>query len=229
MQPLIAAVDAEELAELHREFGPAPYQQVKFEVDSPFLDGQHQLLTSDRRRAEICYILHRGDPAEGVLLHRKRFYPEEAYRLPTGGIHQGETVLETLVREIEEETSFQLDLRSPQGDLGLSTAGIRVTLQAFLGTLEYEMYHCTQQQIHRFATYHFLIAAPTDAVPILMDPTEQLAGWDWRPLYTMIEVADTLDAIGQRTPDWGDWGCFRAFSHRFVAATMGTAGMTNGS
>jgi hypothetical protein len=61
--------------------------------EHPFLTGDHQLLTANGRRAEICYVMHRGDPAGGVLLHIKTFYPEDAYRLPTGGIHVGEAVL----------------------------------------------------------------------------------------------------------------------------------------
>ena len=83
------SIEQSELAEIERRLNNAPHIHVRMDVADPFLTGNHQLLTSDRRRAEICYVMHRGDPQQGVLLHIKRFYPENAYRLPTGGIHQG--------------------------------------------------------------------------------------------------------------------------------------------
>lgn len=192
------------------------------DVDTPFLDGPNQRLTSGRRRAEICYILHRGDPRAGVLLHRKIFYPSGAFRLPTGGVHEGEAVLDTLVREIEEETSFRLDLSLfSQSRDEREGSGIPVTLQAFLGTLEYGLDHRSQRRTHHFATYHFLVAAPADAVPVPLDPGEQVAGWQWRSIDEMGAVADRLGTVGAKAPAWGDWGRFRALSHRFVAAVIG--------
>jgi 8-oxo-dGTP pyrophosphatase MutT (NUDIX family) len=215
------AVDTEELVHLHQQFGDAPHQQIRLEVDTPFLDGENQRLTSDERRAEICYVLHRGDPAEGVLLHRKVFYPEAAFRLPTGGIHQGESVLETLVREIEEETSFWLDLSKVlRVQQTAKAGGAPVTLQAFLGTLEYKLHHRSQVCTYHFATYHFLIVAPKDATPVTVDPAEQVAGWQWQPAYALRHVAEQLGRVGQSTPEWGDWGRFRSLSHQFVAESL---------
>ncbi len=224
MDSLSVAVDSSELDDLGRRFGSVPFQQVVLEVDSPFLDGEHQMLTSAGRRAEICYVLHRGDPNDGVLLHRKTFYPPDAYRLPTGGIHRGEKVLETLAREIAEETSFFLDL-SNYGDIRQNQRphdGVTVSLQAFLGTLAYEMPHRSQGTIHSFATYHFLIAAPADAIPVVNDPGEHLAGWDWQPTRALAQISDRLEQVGNTYPVWGDWGKFRALSHRFVASAVKT-------
>jgi 8-oxo-dGTP pyrophosphatase MutT (NUDIX family) len=215
------AVDPAEMDELRRHFGVVALAEKRLEVDTPFLDGKHQLLTSDGRRAEICYVLHRGDPQDGVLLHRKIFYPPDAYRLPTGGIHQGEAVLETLAREIAEETSFFLDLSAYNLQQERPAAGVTVvTLDSFLGTVTYEMPHRSQGKIHRFATYHFLIAAPPNAIPVVDDPEENLAGWDWQPVNALHEIADRLERVGAGYPEWGDWGRFRALSHRFVAGGM---------
>ncbi len=222
MQTLTQAVEASELAALHRQLGSAPHHRLELSVDSPFLDGDHQLITSAGRRAEICYVLHRGEPGDGVLLHRKTFYPDVAFRLPTGGIHTGEAVLETLVREIAEETSFHLSLPTI-GRMAPQPVPV-VTLQRFLGTLEYEIYHRSQSRVHRFATYHFLIAAPADADPQTVDPEEHLAGWQWRALAEMPQVADILEAVGTESPVWGDWGRFHALSHRFVAEAAREAG-----
>ncbi|MBX3000949.1 MAG: NUDIX hydrolase [Caldilineaceae bacterium] len=212
-------VDAEELHTLHQRFGLVAYAHYPLAVDTPFLDGNHQRLTSDGRRAEICYVMHRGDPHAGVLLHRKAFYPMDAYRLPTGGIHVGESVLETLAREIEEETSFHLEI-PPSASLHPSPQGSAVLLQAFLGTLAYEFQHRSQGSIHRFATYHFLVAAPADALPVSLDPEEQVADWLWRSGEEMGTTAERLERIGEVDPDWGDWGKFRALSHRYVAQAL---------
>ena len=99
-------VEPDELNAIQRRFGAVTVEHATLTVADPFLTGEHQMLTSDGRRAEICYVMHRGDPADGVLLHIKRFYPEGAFRLPTGGIHLGEAVIETLSREIYEETGL---------------------------------------------------------------------------------------------------------------------------
>lgn len=213
------AVETEEIAYLHQLFGPTPHQQHRLTVDTPFLNGDNQLLTSGTRRAEICYVMHRGDPREAVLLHRKAFYPLNAYRLPTGGIHQGESVLDTLIREIEEETSFHLDFLSASSTSG-SPVGTAVVLQAFLGTLSYDLYHRSQGRVHTFATYHFLVAAPADALPVSLDPEEQVAGWLWRSAEDMAAIAANLETVGRNRADWDDWGKFRALSHRFVAEAL---------
>jgi 8-oxo-dGTP pyrophosphatase MutT (NUDIX family) len=212
------SVEAEELAVLHEIFGIAPHQQRQMAVDTPFLNGDNQLLTSGTRRAEICYVLHRGDPVDGVLLHRKVFYPERAFRLPTGGVHQGERVLETLAREIEEETGFWIDLSALSGGQAtLQRGAVPVTVQAFLGTLEYALEHRSQERTHHFATYHFLVAAPPDAVPVTLDPVEQVAGWQWQSISCMKCLAELLYSVGESYPQWRDWGRFRALSHQFVA------------
>lgn len=174
MSAYLLPVEAHELAALRARFGPAPHQQVQMTVDSPFLDGDGQLLTTRNRRAEICYILHRGDPQEAVLLHRKTYYPANAWRLPTGGIEQGEAVLDTLAREIEEETSFQIE-KGPNP----------VRIEAFMGVVSYEMFHQAEQRTHTFATWHFLVSAPPNAQPVSMDPDEHLDGWDWRSINEM--------------------------------------------
>jgi len=206
MPPFQLAVEEDELAALRARFGPAPHKHALLTVDSPFLDGDGQMLTNRQRRAEVCYILHRGDPRQAVLLHRKTYYPRGAWRLPTGGIQQGESVLDTLAREIEEETSFQIE-KGPNP----------VQIEAFLGVLSYEMYHKREQRVHTFATWHFLVSAPTCAQPISLDPDEHLEGWDWRSIDAMGAVADELERITAADSRWYHWGRFRALSHRFVA------------
>lgn len=205
---LSLAIDPEEIAVLQNRWHNAVVETATLAVAHPFLTGDHQLLTANGRRAEICYVMHRGAPADGVLLHIKTFYPEGAYRLPTGGVHVGEAVLATLKREVYEETGLTVGEENGQ-----------VHVERFLGVLAYELQHRTLGAAS-FATYHFLVQMPAGALLIPQDPEESIGGWQWRPACDLGAVADVLDAVHLRSGVWGDWGHFRALSQRFVAAQL---------
>ena len=70
------------------------------EVDDPFLTAYPQNLLRDGRAAESAYLLYRGQPGTGILLHTKSYYPEQPYRLPTGGLAPGEDPVAGVVREV---------------------------------------------------------------------------------------------------------------------------------
>jgi 8-oxo-dGTP pyrophosphatase MutT (NUDIX family) len=206
---LHAAVDEAELAQLEQRWGHVSRLHYRQEVDDPFLTGDHQQLVSDGRRAEICYIMHRGVPADGLLLHIKTFYPSGAYRLPTGGIHCGERVWETLAREIREETGLFVGEEADQ-----------VRVQRFLGVVSYELAHRRLGASYSFATYHFLVQMPYNAELHPQDASEQIGGWRWSPLAELPQVSDVLANVGAQSSVWADWGRFRALSHHFVADAL---------
>ncbi|GIV75689.1 NUDIX hydrolase [Litorilinea aerophila] len=206
MTVLTQPLDAEELAHLTRRWGAAPVEHCHLEVDTPFLTREHQRLLSDGRRAEICYVMIQEEISAGLLLHTKHIYPPGAYRLPTGGVHPGHTVLETLAREVYEETGLVF------GD-----AQEQLRLEGFLGVVAYEFHHKTLGQRFPFATYHFLVRMPSGAVLQVQDPSEEISDWRWCPLTELPAVAESLASLGERVPAWGDWGRFRALSHHFVA------------
>lgn len=203
------AIDPAEISALEAQWGALPLDHQRLEVGDPFLTGENQQLVDNPRRAEICYIMHRGTVADGVLLHIKTFYPAGAYRLPTGGIHQGEQVMETLRREIQEETGLTV---GPGAD--------QVQVQRCLGVVRYEMMHRELGKNISFATYHFVVQMPRDGVIAPLDPEEHIGGWEWRRADELLAVADYLEQVGRRDPVWGDWGRFRALSHRFVAQRL---------
>jgi 8-oxo-dGTP pyrophosphatase MutT (NUDIX family) len=205
------AIEPTELGQLTARWGTVTQESHRLEVNHPFLTGENQLIVSNGRRAEVCYVMHQGDLATGVLLHIKTFYPAGAFRLPTGGVHTGEAVWETLAREIHEETGLLV------GD-----APGQVQVERFLGIVGYEFAHRGLRRSFPFASYCFLVRMPTGAPLMPQDADEQIGGWQWRPPHELEAVADLLDTVGQQAPVWGDWGRFRACCHRFVAATLAT-------
>ena len=53
-----------------------------------------------------CFVEHNG---EILLLHRQDHKPEgNTWGVPAGKVDEGEKILETMIREIQEETGFQL-------------------------------------------------------------------------------------------------------------------------
>ncbi len=206
LQPsLDRSLDPIEIAELTQQWGSPPIRQVALAVDAPFLTGENQLLTKNGRRAEICYVMHRGDPSAGLLLHIKTFYPPGAFRLPTGGIQVGERVLHALEREILEETG-----------LPLGNAPDQVVLNRLLGILSYDLMHRELGPVE-FATYFFLVQMPPAAELHPLDEDEHIGGWEWCTPDGLGQVAGVLDTVYIRSSIWADWGHFRAAGHRFVA------------
>lgn len=202
-------IDPAELDILAAEWGPPPRLSVALAVDSPFLTGPKQKLVSNGRRGEICFVMHRGSPAGGVLLEHVAYYPAGVFRLPTGGIHAGEGVIETLAREIAEETGLTVG-RGPQD----------VAVERLLGVVDYTFHHATLGRAAHYATYAFLVRMPQGALLDPQDPEEQLADWRWLPAGELAAAADALEGVGAVAPEWGDWGRYRAVAHRFVAAQL---------
>src|SRR2546425_1084616 len=92
-----------EIAELAARYGEP------LRVDAPIHDGFFDPIHNPDRVGEVCMVVRR--PNGKILLSIKTFYPRGAYRLPTGGIHHGERILDALRRETAEETGLETQLR----------------------------------------------------------------------------------------------------------------------
>jgi 8-oxo-dGTP pyrophosphatase MutT (NUDIX family) len=183
---------------------------VSLEVDDPFLTAYPHNLLRDGRAAEVCYVLYRGaQPETGVLLHTKSYYPKQAYRLPTGGLAPGEDPVAGVVREVAEETG--LEVRE-------EPAGLRTGCIAdCAGLLTYSFRHRRLEREFTFASFMFVIQAPDDMEPQVVDETEQITGWAWCPPDDLHRVAANLCGLKDSSPDWADWGRFRAAVHAEAA------------
>lgn len=191
-------IDETEISQLNADYGPGDRRRISLEVSAlGFDDWLRKMVTSPDRRGEAVLAIQRPDGQ--MLLHTKRFYPQGIYRLPSGGVHPGEPVLSGVIRETKEET------------------GLDVTVDRFLGTIEYEFCHAGRQL--PFVSYVFLVQANNNQ-PEVQDPEEQITGFCYVAAQGIRAVAAQLR--GALPSEWTDWGSFRAAPHDLVADVLGT-------
>ncbi|HEV8354232.1 MAG TPA: NUDIX hydrolase [bacterium] len=150
------------------------------------------------RPCEVCMIIRRSSAR--FLVFRKTFYPPEIFRLPTGGIGNGEGILDALGRELYEETGF-------------SIGGVH-----FLSVVAYRTSAGVADPLT--FTYAFLLDSP-EANPRPVDPHEHVEAFREIDPHDLRRIAWELDRLApQPAPElesnWSDWGRFRAVVHRIV-------------
>ena len=151
------------------------------------------------RFAEVCMVIRRRNG--NVPLSIKTFYPRGAYRLPTGGIHHGERILDALRRETEEET------------------GLETVTERFLAWITYRPVSAPDAP-PLFHTFAFLLDEVGGRFHT-RDLEEQIEEWFEVEPAALGDVADRLDQVASAPSkeiggDWADWGHFRAVVHRVV-------------
>jgi 8-oxo-dGTP diphosphatase len=188
-------INEAEISELMADYGPGQRRQVTLEVSArSFENWLGKMVHHPNRRGEAVLVIQRPDGH--VLLHTKRFYPEAIFRLPSGGVHPDEAVLAGVMREAKEET------------------GLDVTLDRFLGTVEYQ-FRNGQRQLP-FVSYLFVLQAD-NSTPVVHDPGEEITGFRYVSPASLRQVADQLRSL---PPQWTDWGNFRALPHDIVADAL---------
>jgi 8-oxo-dGTP pyrophosphatase MutT (NUDIX family) len=195
-------IDEAEVAQLQADYGPGRRCRLRSELtESSFDYGWRKLVVKRSRRGEVVLAIQRPDGK--VLLHTKAFYPPGIYRLPTGGVHPGESVLAGAMREAREET------------------GLGVTDARFLGMVEYEFHQAERRM--PFVSY-VLLAQADDSIPTPEDTSERISGFRYVPAIALRRVADALRHLPE---PWADWGAFRALPHDMVADALLGVGLSN--
>lgn len=184
-------VDEQEIEELAKQYGPIPRYSFSLQVDKKNFEDWQKALA--QRRGEIVLLVKQP---VGVVLHTKDFYPPGTYRLPSGGVRWGESILHALHREAREEM------------------GLDVEVERFLGLLEYEF--CCQGETTPFVSYVFLVRG-MGAKLAPQDEEEHITSFQQVPLAELPAVANRLRGL---EGDWRDWGEFRAIAHDFVVEMM---------
>jgi ADP-ribose pyrophosphatase YjhB (NUDIX family) len=136
------------------------------------------------REAEVAMAIRR--PSGLILLQTKEHYPEDTFRLPTGGIKRGEAIEHALLRETDEETSLAVEV-------------IR-----FVSVITYR----TPRGNRAFSSYLFLLDERGGALRTT-DPTEGISGWIEADRARLDHAARRLRTC-QGT--WESWGRFRALA-----------------
>ncbi len=194
---MFAAFPAERRAELDAlaaRFG-APLVRIA-DLSGDAFDPVDRL---DGRVGEVCFVIRR--PNGRLLTAIKTIYPPGAYRLLTGGIGEGEGILDALLRETREETALD------------------VVVRRFLAAVAYR-----RSEALAFATFAFLLdeAGGTLASG---DPDEQIAEFREIAVADLDAMAAFLEALPARRDarvrgSWRDWGRFRAVIHRAVGEAL---------
>ena len=185
-----------EVTELAAHFGEPRRVEA---VVRPFFDP----IQRPDRFAEVCMVVRRRDGR--IPLSIKTFYPRGAYRLPTGGIHRGERILDALRRETHEETALEVEVRR------------------FLAWITYRDI-AVPNSPPLFHTFAFLLDEVSGTFKT-RDDEEQIEDWIEVEPSVLSAIADRLDGLASSRSkdiggDWADWGHFRAVVHRVVVQEL---------
>jgi ADP-ribose pyrophosphatase YjhB (NUDIX family) len=188
-----------ELEQLAQRYGQPLVRTVDLGISNHF-----DPLNKTDRYGEVCMVVRR--PNGLLLTMKKTFYPPQAFRLLTGGIHHGENIFDALLRETHEET------------------GLQVEVQRFLAVAAYQTVN-TGSRPH-FYTFAFLLNEVGGTLGVVDEDEYIEAFREIRP-EDLPTQADYLDSLASQYSEeidgrWGDWGRFRAVIHRLVYEALQT-------
>lgn len=178
-----------EYVDLKGKYGAnAEIKKVKLNISNrSFFEDMKKNIRNDRR-GEVVFAVQR--PNGKMVVIRTSFYPESVYRVPTGGINYGEDIIEALGREIKEEL------------------GLRTSIQAFLGVIEYEFIYKNEE----LKFYSYLFWLKEEGGNILIDALEDEVS-EYREVdkEELIQTVSFLENF--KTDDaWKDWCTFRSIT-----------------
>ena len=186
-------IDVEELEQLKKDNSDILIWDSQLDFGKDFFSFWQKRFNENDRRGEVVLWIENLD--KKILLHTKPYYPNNIYRLLTGGIHFNETVVEALFREIWEETSFTLK------DFN------------FNGIIFYKFKH--NGLVLPFCSYIYKISN-IDKEPVTIDDVELITGFKWIEKQELKDVNKQFAELGD---DWKDWADMRIIAHEFVFKT----------
>lgn len=165
-----------DLGWLRKRYGKFPL------VDAKLAEGAFAQIRGGGRRSEVAMAIRR--PSGGILLQTKAFYPPGCFRLPTGGIKDGEDVEHALLREVHEESNLDVEIERLVAVIDHSVADGKAPFRSFM----------------------FLLRETGGTLKV-NDPEEKISGWDERDVAGLERAARDLRELDGT---WRRWGRFRA-------------------
>lgn len=181
-----------EIAEVARLYGTPQRRTHEIVAHSP--DFTRWVVKLTRRRGEIVLVVPRGEGR--VLLHTKPHYPDRVYRLPTGGMHPGERIVDAARREAREELGY----------LG--------EIVQFIGVLEYVIRVGRNQ--FEYPSY-IIELGEFKGIPQPTDTQERISGFRDAAPNELRQIARQLKTL---PGNWAEWGRFRAIPHEILAQLL---------
>ena len=175
-----------DLGWLRKRYGKFPL------VEAVLANGGFAPVRGGRRRSEVAMAIRR--PSGGILLQAKAFYPPGTFRLPTGGIKEGEDVEHALLREVHEESNLDVEI------------------ERLVAVID----HSAIEGKTPFRSYMFLLRE-TGGMLKVNDPDEQISGWDERDVAGLERAACDLRGL---QGSWRRWGQFRAVALEVLAGAV---------
>lgn len=142
------------------------------------------------RRGEVVFCVIR--PNGKIITITCSEYPENIYRIPTGGIGHEEDILNAVYREVREEL------------------GLEVRIRSFAGVVRIRFEHRDESVM--FYSYIFIL----DEIGgrLLMDASDdEISGVREADIGELEEIVRSLDSINGK---WHDWGKFRYITSNAV-------------
>lgn len=165
-----------DLGALRKRYGKFPL------VDAKLVAGDFAPVRGGGRRSEVAMAIRR--PSGGILLQTKAFYPAGCFRLPTGGIKDGEDVEHALLREVHEESNLAVEIERLVAVIDHSVADGKAPFRSFM----------------------FLLRETGGTLKV-NDPEEKISGWEERDVVGLERAARELRELDGT---WRRWGRFRA-------------------
>ena len=175
------------LAKLEKRFGPFQHRHFDLTASTRIMLSMMRKMEAKGRRGEVVMVV--PNEQGHIWLHTKSFYPDEVYRLMTGGLEAGEQPHKALRREVEEETGFKTKIDRCLAVITYALSDNEVTLP--------------------FVSYVFL-TTPTSGFPHPTDPEEAITTFRAVSVEELAEIAQQLRSL---TGFFADWGVFRALAH----------------
>jgi len=175
-----------DLGWLRKRYGKFPL------IEATLANGDFAPVRGGGRRAEVGMAIRR--PSGGILLQTKAFYPAGTYRLPTGGIKDGEDVEHALLREVHEESNLDVEI------------------ERLVAVID----HAVLDGKAPFRSYVFLLRETGGTLKV-NDPDEQISGWDERDVAGLARAAHDLRNL---EGTWRRWGQFRAVALEVLAGAV---------